>query len=449
MRRSTAVTAVVSAIVAGLVLGWNTIGQDRSFRAFIREGDTALAAGDTSAAAAAFSGALAIKPDSTVARVKRGDAYRRRGELRAALADVTAASSLDPSSTRAKELLGDVYRELGHPARAVEAYRAYLALDERSPLVLVKLAGAELAEGETTAALSSARRAIALDSRLAEAHYLEGLALRQRDPAQAARALAQAVALKPALIPAREQLGEVLLLAGRIKEGAEALDAITALEPANPGRAAAVVAAFSAAGKYDSALKRLERAEEQFPGDPTFEAARGLILLDRAEAERDQPLRADAEAALAPFAARDRPSAAVLTGLGRARLLAGDPRGAVGWLVRATTGLPVEASALRLLARAATEAGDPRMAMTALIRHESLAPGSQWALPHAKRIIEAALQLHDLPAATAWLRRAERNAQGDADVAALAAEVHRRAETPAPQPAGAAAPTAEPRHRAS
>ncbi|MGE0393063.1 MAG: tetratricopeptide repeat protein, partial [Vicinamibacterales bacterium] len=342
MRRSSAVTAVVSAIVAGIVLGWNTIGQDRSFRALIRDGDAALAAGDTSAAAAAFSGAMAIKPDSTVARVKRGDAYRRRGELQAALADLTAAGALDPSSTRARELLGDVYLALGQPARAVEAYRAYLALDERAPLVLVKLAGAELTDGEASAALASARRAIALDDRLAEAHYVEGLALRQRNPAQAARAFGRAVALKPVLIPAREQLGEVLLDLGRVKEAAEALDAIAALEPSNPGRAAAVVAAFSAAGKYDSAIRRLERAEDQFPGHAALEGARGLILLDRAEAEGDRPLRAEAEAVLAPLAARDRPSPAVLLGMGRARLLAGDPHGAVRWLERATANLPVD-----------------------------------------------------------------------------------------------------------
>ncbi len=426
MRRRTAVTAVVSAIVAGLVLGWNTIGQDRSFRALIRDGDAALAAGDTSAAAAAFSGALAIKPDSTVARVKRGDTYRRRGELQAALADLTAAGALDPSATRAKELLGDVHLALGHAPRAIEIYRAYLALDERAPLVLVKLAGAELAEGEGSAALASARRAITLDSRLAEAHYVEGLALRQRDPVQAARSFSRAVELKPVLIPAREQLGEVLLVLGRVKEAAEALDAIAALEPANPGRAAAVVAAFSTAGKYDSAIKRLERAEEQFPNDPALAGARGLILLDRAEAERDRPLRAEAEAALAPLAARDPASTAVLTGMGRARLLAGDPQGAVRWLTRATAALPVDPAALRLLARAAMEAGDARAEMAALVRHEALAPGTVWALPHAKRIVEAALKSGDLAAATAWIRRAERNAQDDADVLALAEEVRRR-----------------------
>lgn len=439
MRRSTIVTAAVSAAVAGLVLGWNTIGQDRSFRALIRDGDAALAAGDTSAAAAAFSGALAIRPESTVARMKRGDAYRRRGEWRAALADLTAASALDPSSPRARDLLGDVHLQLGDPERAAEAYRACLALDERAPAVLVKLAGAEMAAGEPTAALAAAQRAVALDDRLAEAHYLEGLARRAKDPAGAARALARAVALKPALIPAREQLAEVLLTLGRVKEGAEALDAIAALEPGNPGRAAAVVAAFSAAGKYDSAIKRLERAEEQFPGDAALEGFRGLILLDRAEAESDRALRAEAEAVLAPLAAAQRPSRAILTGMGRARLLAGDARGAVSWLERATSQLPVDVALLRLLARAATDAGAPRTAMTALLRHEALAPGTAYAPIHARRIVQAALGAGDLDTARTWIKRAERDAGEDSELAALAAEVRRRG--------AASGPTAPPRSR--
>ena len=444
MRRSTAVTAVVAAVVTGLILVWNTIGQDRAFRALLRQGEAALASGDTSAAAAAFSGALAIQPDSTVARLKRGDTYHRRGELQAALADLTAAAALDPSAPRVQELLGDVHLDLGQPSRAVDAYRACLALDERAPLVLIKLSGAELTDGQTAHALASARKALTLDARLAEAHYLEGVALRPTDPAQAARALEQAIALKPALIPAREQLAAVLLAIGRVKEGAEALDAIAALEPGNPGRAAAVVVAYSAAGKYDSAMRRLERAEEQFPGEVLLTAAHGQVLLDRAEAEQDRQLRADAEATLAPLAARDHPASAVLAAMGRARLLAGDARGAVTWLERATAELPVDPAALRLLARAASDAGDEHHAMVALIRHEALDPGSAWAVAHTRRILAAALKLGDLQTADTWAARAERTAPDDDEVAALVDAVRRRTGQNVHPPAASGPSAAKP-----
>ncbi len=266
MRRSTVVTAAVSALTAGLVLAWTTIGQDRAFRSLMAQGDAALAAGDTSGAVAAFSGALGVQPDSVVAHLKRGDAYRRRGELESALGDLTTATGLAPSSTRARELLGDVQAELGRPAQAALAYRAFLTLDERTPRVLVKLAAAELSDGQPTAARTAAARAAALEPSLAEAHYLEGLALRETDTAVARRALGRAVALAPALIPAREALAGVLLSAGRLREGVETLEALAALEPGRPARVAAIVEAFAAAGRFDSALARLARAEEQFPG---------------------------------------------------------------------------------------------------------------------------------------------------------------------------------------
>ena len=426
MRRRTAVTAIVSAAVAGLVLIWNTIGQDRAFRALIAEGNAALAASDLSGAAAAFSGALAIQPESMLAHLKRGDTYRRRGELAAALADLTAANALDPAATRVKELLGDLHTELGHTSRAVSAYRDYLALDDRAPLVLVKLGGVELREGQTAAALASARKALAFDAGLAEAHYLEGLALRISNPPQAVRAFSRAVELKPSFLSAREQLAAGLLTSGRVREGVEALEALVALEPSQPARVAAVGIALADAGRTDSALQRLDRADEQFPGDPMIAAARGEVLLDRAEADKDRALTAEAEAILTPLANRAHPQAAILSAMGRARMLAGDPRGALPWLERATAQLPVAPADLRLLARAAAEAGDDGRVLDALIRHEAVNPGSAFALTHARRIAGYALSSGNPPLAAQWAERALRVEPGDAKALALLGDARRR-----------------------
>lgn len=430
MQRSTALTAIVSAAVAGLVLTWNTIGQDRAFRALIAEGDAALAASNTSGAAAAFSGALAIQPESMLAHLKRGDTYRRRGELAAALADLTAANTLDPAAPRVKELLGDVNAELGRTTRAADAYRAYLALDERAPLVLVKLGGVELREGQTGAALATARRALALDADLAEAHYLEGFALRPSSLRQAALAFGRAVALKPSFLVAREQLAGVLLASGRVREGVEALEALAALEPSQPSRVAAVVMALADAGRTDSALQRLARADDQFPDDPMIAATRGEILLARAETDKDRVLVTEAEAMLSPLAHRDHPPPAILAAMGRARILAGDPEGALPWLERATEELPVAPATLRSLARAATEAGDIRRAIDALVRHEAVNPGSTFALAHARRIAGYALTSGNAPMAVHWAERALRVDPGDADARTLLDDARRRAGLP-------------------
>jgi len=97
MKRTLALVFVVSAAVVGLVLAWYAVRQDREFRRLIALGDASLAREQTYVAIEAFSGALALRPDSMVAHLKRGDTYRRRGELSAALRDLRDASGLDPS----------------------------------------------------------------------------------------------------------------------------------------------------------------------------------------------------------------------------------------------------------------------------------------------------------------------------------------------------------------
>ena len=125
----------------------------------------------------AFSGAIALKPDSMLAHLKRGETYRRHGDLKAAFRDLRDASELDPSATRPLEQLGDVSLALNRPDRAAERYAAYVQLDDRSPRVLYKLALAQYRAGQPALALRSVRRALALDDGLADAHYLAGLCL--------------------------------------------------------------------------------------------------------------------------------------------------------------------------------------------------------------------------------------------------------------------------------
>src|SRR3989442_13202886 len=158
MKRTFLLVLIVSAAVVGLVLAWYAVRQDREFQRLIALGDASLAREQTYVAIEAFSGALALRPESMVAHLKRGDTYRRRGELSAALRDLRDASALDPSATRPLELLGDVNVTLGRYQRATEHYRRFITLDDRSPRVLFKLPPAYHRYGQGAAAIDPPRQ---------------------------------------------------------------------------------------------------------------------------------------------------------------------------------------------------------------------------------------------------------------------------------------------------
>ena len=133
------------------LVAWYSVRQEREFQRLIAAGDAALVQDQTFVAIEAFSGALALKPDSMLAHLKRGDTYRRRGELTAALRDLRQAASLDPGAPQPVELLGDVNVAMGRYERAIEDYRRFTTLDDRAPRVLYKLALAYYRNGQSRA----------------------------------------------------------------------------------------------------------------------------------------------------------------------------------------------------------------------------------------------------------------------------------------------------------
>src|SRR5215210_2917536 len=135
-------------------------------------GDRAQAEERPFQALEAYSGAVALRPDSMVAHLKRGMAYQQRGELEAALKDLRRAAALDPTATRPQELIGDVNMALERYARAAQRYEAYLTLDDRSVRVLYKLGLARYRAGVFTTAIPPLQQAVRLDKSWAPAHLL-------------------------------------------------------------------------------------------------------------------------------------------------------------------------------------------------------------------------------------------------------------------------------------
>ena len=268
MRWGIVLGVATAALVAGSVLAWTSIRQDREFQRLIAAGDAALVQEQTFTAIEAFSGALALKPDSMLAYLKRGDTYRRRGELAAALRDLRAASALEPTAPRPVELLGDVNAGMGRYERAIDDYRRFISLDDRSPRVLYKLAHTYYRNAQVSKAVGPLHEALAMDGRLGEAHYLLGLCLRETGhPQDAVTSLRRALELEPGMTVAREELVGLYDALRRDRESIEQLEALATLEPGRPERLVRVGLAYARQGRTDAAIATLSRAAERYPDD--------------------------------------------------------------------------------------------------------------------------------------------------------------------------------------
>ena len=387
MKRGVILAIGAAVLLAGAVLAWNAVRQEREFRRLIAAGDEALAGEQTFVAIEAFSGALALKNDSMVAHLKRGDSYRRRGELAAALRDLREAAELDSTAPRPAELLGDVNAAMGRHDRAAEHYRRFVTLDDRDARVLYKLGLASYRAGQPAMAVDPVRRALAIDDRLTEAHYLLGMCLRDARTADAVRPLQRAIALNPAFAAAREELADVYGALGRTRERVEQLEALAALEPGRAERLVSVGVAYARAGRGDAAITTLGRAAERYPDDPTVYTALGRTWLEAAERSDDNQ-GADGQGAdgsgasrvalgkaleaLQTAAARAAASSETLALYGRALLRSGDAAAAERVLQQAVTRFPVEPVAFLHLAQAAERLRHPAIARAARERYDAL-----------------------------------------------------------------------------
>ncbi|HWN68269.1 MAG TPA: hypothetical protein VNM90_11575, partial [Haliangium sp.] len=103
VKRPVIVITVVAAVVAATVYGWSDVRQARAFRRLIAEGDAALGRGQATAAIEAFSGAVALRPQSMLPYLKRGDTYWRDGQFDSAARDLAQAQALDPTAPQPLE----------------------------------------------------------------------------------------------------------------------------------------------------------------------------------------------------------------------------------------------------------------------------------------------------------------------------------------------------------
>ena len=112
MRRFLPVFVALTAAGFAAVVAYQVLARERQYQALLARGDAALSEDQTFGAIEAYSGAVALRADSVIARLRRGETYQRRGDFEAAAHDFRAAAALDPAAPRPLEGLGNVLYQL-------------------------------------------------------------------------------------------------------------------------------------------------------------------------------------------------------------------------------------------------------------------------------------------------------------------------------------------------
>jgi tetratricopeptide (TPR) repeat protein len=418
MRRSVLFATVLGVVAVAGAFAYQTAARERDYRALLARGDSALRDDQTFGAIEAYSGAMALHPDSMLAHLRRGETYQRRGELDEAARDFRTAGALDPTATRPLEALGDVLYQLQRFDRATDAYASNLRLDDRSATVSYKLALARYRSGDCDGALTTLATTVRLNDRLADPQYLMGLCLRERhrNP-EAIQAFEKAVSLAPGLLAAREELADLYATAARYSEELDQLQMIASLDRDHIERQVALGLAQARTGHEEMAVLTLGNALSSNPDQPAVYRALGQVWLDRAQAHNDSVFLSKALEALARVASGPTATSDVLALYGHALLLNGQVDLAEHALEQACTRYPLEPSALVLYATAAERQNHLDEARQALIDYTALVSDDGELVTRAAHIAELSVKLNDPRTAVQWLERANEKAPDDARLA--------------------------------
>jgi tetratricopeptide (TPR) repeat protein len=417
--------------VAGAAAGAIALQQvqkDREYRSLLSTGEQRLAAHDTSAAIEAFSGALALRPESMVSHFRRGAAYRAQGQREDAIRDLREAIRLAPDATAPFVALGDLYDAESDWIRAAEAYgEAATRLKDQDPALLYKLALAHYRAGAPALAIAPLQRAVARDDSMGEAHYLLALAYRDTQRGdEAVASLERAVRVAPSLVPAREELADLYRARQRPVDEMAQLQALAALasDDTRPARQVAVGLALARGGQFDAAVAAITDVAARAPSNVRVQLALARAFLGRAERSPDPTSLRHAIDALDRALAGSSDRSEALALMGHARFLAGDYAAAERTLAGAVTTSPVYTEAFAFLADAAERLGHDLEARDALANLDALqgdTANSPQRAARAGRLGAISLRVNEPKTAAMYLTRAVESGLGDAPTFGLLA----------------------------
>jgi tetratricopeptide (TPR) repeat protein len=195
---------------------------------------------------ALFERALRAAGPSALVHHSLGNSLQRAGRLDDALPHYRASLKLHATSPEVLNSLGVTLQRLGRVDEAIPYYRASLRLEPTLPHVRYNLGLAYADKGLAGAALAEWRE-------LARRHPSLGR------NAEAARELSAALALLPGLaspgevVRARNALGSVLAMQGRLDRAVEQFELALELDPAQPELHYNLANALSRRGELDAA----------------------------------------------------------------------------------------------------------------------------------------------------------------------------------------------------
>jgi tetratricopeptide (TPR) repeat protein len=426
VKRTLALLLVLALAGVGGALVYQAANRERDYRALLGRGDAALKDAQMLGAIEAYSGAIALRPDSMLAHLRRGETYRRLGDFDAAARDFRAAADLDPSATRPLEALGDALYQRQWFRHSADIYEKRLRLDERSSEFSYKLALARYRDRNVEGALAALTQAIHLKDQLPDAYYLLGLCLREKGrSAEAVDAFERAVALSPGLVPARDELVELYGALGRRPDQLEQLQVLALLDRTRVERQVAVSLAQARAGHGELAVLTLGSALERASDQSRIYGALGRVWLDMADT-RDDALSKALEA-LARVASTADASSEVMALYGRALVKANKPEAAEEALRQATRRFPVNPATFVAYADIAERQNHIDAARAALVDYGALVFDEADFASRAARIGRLSLRLDEPSAAVTWFQRASAARAGDVDLLASLADAQLRA----------------------
>jgi tetratricopeptide (TPR) repeat protein len=175
--------------------------------------------------------------------------------------------TLTPAFAAAYTNLGNVLSSRGDLQGAITQYQQALDLQPDSPLAHNNLGNAIMSVGKLDQALEQFREALRLDPRLPDAHYNAALVLEHTgQPSQAIQELKIAVDLSPDPRLAMTDLAWILATSrdDQLRDGREAVrlaeEATAISQGSAPHTLDVLAAAYAAAGRFDEAIRTVQRA---------------------------------------------------------------------------------------------------------------------------------------------------------------------------------------------